>query len=97
MDLIAPVELLEIMVSKDPDTSKQCAAGKTKRLTVPHKLEIIRTFECGKSCSVVMASYSVGLSTTDMYHFMQFRFNATTKFTPLFEFMPQFSVYCNMA
>jgi len=46
MDLIAPVELLEIMVSKDPDTSKQCAAGKTKRLTVPHKLEIIRTFEC---------------------------------------------------
>jgi hypothetical protein len=55
------------MVSKNPNMSKQGAAGKTKHvtLTTPHKLEIIRTFECGKSCSIVMASYSVGLSTTD--------------------------------
>jgi hypothetical protein len=90
LDLNEPVKLLEIMVSKDPKMSKQCAAGKTKNvtLTTPYKLEIIRTIECGKSCSVVTASYSIGLSTTDMYCFMQFRFNATIKFKPLFEFMP---------
>jgi len=77
------------MVSKDPKMSQQCAAGKTKHvtLTTPHKLEIITTFECGKSCSVVMASYSVGLSTTDTSRFMQFHFNATIKFTPFFELM----------
>jgi len=86
LDLTGPVELLEIMVSKDPDMSKQCAPGKMKHvtLTAPHKLEIIRTSERGKSCSVVMASYSVGLSTTDIYRFMRFCFNTTIKFTPLF-------------
>jgi hypothetical protein len=37
------------MVSKDQKMSKQCAADKTKHvtLTAPHKLEIIGTFECG--------------------------------------------------
>ena len=90
LDLIELVELLEIMVSKDPKISKPCAAGKTKHvtLTTPQKLEIIRMFECGKSCSVVMASYNVGSSTTGRSCFMQFRFDATLKFIQLSEFMP---------
>jgi hypothetical protein len=34
LDLTEPVELLEIMVSKVPEMSKNCAAGKTKHVTL---------------------------------------------------------------
>jgi hypothetical protein len=72
------------MVSKDPEMSKQCAAGKTNHvvLTAPHRLEKIGMFESVKSCSLVTASYSVGLSTAGRACFTRFRFNATVKFMP---------------
>jgi len=53
------------MASKDPKMSKQGTSGKRKHVTlmIPEKLKKIRMLETGKSCIVVMASYSIGLST----------------------------------
>jgi hypothetical protein len=53
------------MASEDPKTSKRGAGVKKKRvtLTIPLKCQIIRRLEVGESWSVVMASYSIELST----------------------------------
>ena len=53
------------MASKDPKMSKQGTSGKRKHVTlmIPEKLKIIRILETGKRYIVVMASYSIGLST----------------------------------
>jgi hypothetical protein len=53
------------MSSKDPKVSKQGNAGERKHVTlmIPEKLKIIRMVENGRSCSVVMASYSIGSLT----------------------------------
>jgi hypothetical protein len=53
------------MASKDPRMSKQGTAGKRKpvTVTVAQKFEIIRRLESGESCSVLMASSQIGLST----------------------------------
>jgi hypothetical protein len=50
------------MTSEDPQMSKQGTADRRKVVTllVPQKLEIIMGFESGKSCSVVVASCSIG-------------------------------------
>jgi hypothetical protein len=50
------------MASKDPQRSKQCAAGKKKHLTlmIPQKPEIIRRPESGNRCSLLMVSYNTG-------------------------------------
>jgi hypothetical protein len=73
LDLIQPIKILERIVSKDPEMGKRCAAGKMKHvtLTAPQKLEKIRMFESGKSCSVFTASYSNGLSTAGKSYFTQ--------------------------
>jgi hypothetical protein len=44
------------MASKDPNMSKQVAAGKRKLVTsrIPQKVEIIRKLKIGESHSVVM-------------------------------------------
>jgi hypothetical protein len=50
---------------KDPKVSKQGTADKRKHVTlmIPEKLKIIRMLETGESCSVVMASYTIGSLT----------------------------------
>jgi hypothetical protein len=52
------------MASKDPKVSKQGTAGKRKHVTlmILEKYKIIRMLETGESCSVVMASHSIGSS-----------------------------------
>jgi hypothetical protein len=53
------------MDSKGLKMSKQGPASKRKHITFtsPQKLEKIRRFESGKSQSVIMASYTIELST----------------------------------
>ena len=52
-------------LSKDPEMNNEGATGNRKNLTViiPQKLERIRRFESDESCSVVIATYDIGLST----------------------------------
>jgi GTPase involved in cell partitioning and DNA repair len=54
------------MASEDPKMSKQGTDGKKKHLslTIAQKLGIIRMLESGKSQSMVMTSYNIGVSTT---------------------------------
>jgi len=55
------------MASKDPKVSKQGTAGERKHVTlmIPYTLKVIRMLETGKSCIVVMASYSIGSSAVN--------------------------------
>jgi hypothetical protein len=50
---------------RDPEMNKQGASGKRKHLivTIPQKLERIRRVESDRSCSVIVATHDIGLST----------------------------------
>jgi len=53
------------MAPKEPEISKQAAAGTTRHITftIPETLEIIRKLGNATSQSVIMAAYKIGLLT----------------------------------
>jgi hypothetical protein len=63
--MISGLLLSPLSYNKDPKISTLGTVGKRKHTTlmIPQKLEIIRRFENGESCSMVMTSYNIILST----------------------------------